>query len=100
MEAAHPGKLKVVHALTREPETFAYTDQVRRGRVSADLIRELAGDVAACFFYACGPAVTVWEKRAAKAENREPAPRFMESVHAAMHALGVPKEHFREEAFG
>jgi hypothetical protein len=42
----------------------------------------------------------VWEKRAAKAEGREPSPRFMESIHAAMHALAVPKEHFREEAFG
>jgi ferredoxin-NADP reductase len=100
MVAAHPERLRVVHALTREPETFPYTDQVRRGRVSPDLIRELAGDVATCLFFACGPAVTVWEKRAAKAENREPAPRFMESVHAAMHTLGVPKDHFREEAFG
>jgi 3-ketosteroid 9alpha-monooxygenase subunit B len=100
MVEAHPGRLSVIHALTREPESFPYTETVRRGRVSPDLIRELAGDVATCLFFACGPAVTVWEKRAAKAENREPAPRFMESVHAAMHTLGVPKDHFREEAFG
>ena len=100
MVAAHPGRLSVIHALTREPESFPYTETVRRGRVSPDLIRELAGEVARCLFFACGPAVTVWEKRAAKAENREPAPRFMESVHAAMHTLGVPKDHFREEAFG
>ena len=100
MEAAHPERLRVIHALTREPESFPYTDSVRRGRVSPDLIRECAGDVATCLFFACGPAVTVWEKRSAKAENREPAPRFMESIHAAMHTLAVPKEHFREEAFG
>ena len=100
MQAAHGNRLRVVHALTREPETFPYTDTVRRGRVSPDLIRDLAGDVSACLFFACGPAVTVWEKRAAKAEGREPSPRFMESVHAAMHTLGVPKDHFREEAFG
>ena len=49
-------RLRVVHALTREPETFPYTDTVRRGRVSPDLIRELAGDVATCLFFACGPA--------------------------------------------
>ena len=100
MEAAHPGRLRVVHALTREPETFPYTDQVRRGRVSPDLIAEIVGDVPRAYFFACGPAVTVWEKRAAKAEGREPAPRFMESVHAAMQTLGVAKDHFREEAFG
>ena len=100
MEAALPGRLRIVHALTRVPETFAFTDRVRRGRVSPDLIAELAEDVGRCYFFACGPAVTVWEKRAAKAEGREPSPRFMESVHAAMHTLGVPKDHFREEAFG
>ena len=100
MEAKHPDRLRVYHALTREPESFGYTERVRRGRVSPDLIREVVSDVATSLFFACGPAVTVWEKRAAKAESREPAPRFMESVHAAMHTLGVPKEHFREEAFG
>ena len=100
MEAKHGDRLRVIHALTREPETFPYTDRIRRGRVSPDLIRELVGDVTAAFFFACGPAVTVWEKRAAKAEGREPSPRFMESVHAAMQTLGVPKDHFREEAFG
>ena len=41
MVAAHPERLRVVHALTREPESFPYTDTVRRGRVSPDLIREL-----------------------------------------------------------
>jgi len=58
MEAKHGDRLRVIHALTREPETFPYTDKVRRGRVSPDLIRELVGDVAAALFFACGPAVT------------------------------------------
>jgi len=100
MEAKHGDRLRVVHCLTREPETFCYTPSCRRGRVSPDLIREIVGDVAAAHFFACGPAITVWEKRAAKAEGREPSPRFMESIHAAMQSLSVPKEHFREEAFG
>lgn len=100
LEGRHPGRLKVVHTLTREPESFGYTDQILRGRVSTEIIARLAGDVRACVFYACGPAITVWDKRAAKAESREPTPRFMESVHAALHELGVPKERFKEEAFG
>ncbi|HEY8550442.1 MAG TPA: hypothetical protein VIL35_10835 [Vicinamibacterales bacterium] len=100
LEAEHPKQLRVVHALTREPETFPYTDRVLRGRVNPELIARLVGDPKACMFFACGPAVTVWEKRAAKAEGREPAPRFMESIHAAMQALGIPKEQFKEEAFG
>jgi ferredoxin-NADP reductase len=100
LEARHPGRLRVVHALTREPETFGYTDNILRGRVSTELIARLAGDVKGAIFYACGPAITVWEKRAAKAEGREPSPRFMESVHAALQELGVAKERFKEEAFG
>ena len=100
LEAQHPGRLAVVHALTREPETFGYTDRVQRGRVSTELIARVVGDVKAAVFYACGPAVSVWEKRAAKAEGREPTPRFMESVHAAMRELGVARDHFKEEAFG
>jgi 3-ketosteroid 9alpha-monooxygenase subunit B len=100
LEARHPDRLRVVHALTREPEAFGYTERVRRGRVSTELIAGLAGDLKAAIFYACGPAVTVWEKRAAKAEGREPSPRFMESVHASLQELGIPKERFKEEAFG
>jgi ferredoxin-NADP reductase len=100
LEAQYGDRLRVVHTLTREPETFPYSERVLRGRVTSDLIARLAGDVNACMFYACGPAITVWDKRAAKAEGREPSPRFMESVHAAMHDLAVPKERFKEEAFG
>jgi 3-ketosteroid 9alpha-monooxygenase subunit B len=100
LEEQHPDRLRVVHSLTREPETFPYTDRRLRGRVTAELIARLADDVKTCWFYACGPAITVWEKRAARAEGREPAPRFMESVHDALKQLGVPREHFKEEAFG
>jgi 3-ketosteroid 9alpha-monooxygenase subunit B len=50
--------------------------------------------------FACGPAVTVWEKREAKAAGVAPTPRFMESVMAALHELGMPKERIKEEAFG
>jgi 3-ketosteroid 9alpha-monooxygenase subunit B len=100
LEAKHPDRLRVFHTITREPETFAYTDRVLRGRVTPELIATIVGDIKACMYFACGPAITVWEKRAAKAEGREPAPRFMESVHAAIEALGIPKAQFKEEAFG
>lgn len=100
LEARHADRLRVFHTITREPETFGYTDRILRGRVTPELIERLAGDVKGCMFYACGPAITVWEKRAAKVDGHEPAPRFMESVHAALQQLGVPKERFKEEAFG
>jgi 3-ketosteroid 9alpha-monooxygenase subunit B len=100
LEAAHPDRLRVFHTLTRESDAFAYTERIIKGRVSTELIARLAGDLNTCVFYACGPAVTVWDKRAAKAEGREPTPRFMETVHHSLLELGVPRERFKEEAFG
>ena len=57
-------------------------------------------DLTSSIVFACGPAVTVWEKREAKAAGIAPTPRFMESVMAALHELGMPKERIKEEAFG
>jgi 3-ketosteroid 9alpha-monooxygenase subunit B len=100
LERAHPDRLRVIHTLTREPQDFAYSDHVVKGRVSADLIARLVPDLHTSVVYACGPAVTVWEKRAAKASGVEATPRFMESVMAALKELGMPHERIKEEAFG
>jgi 3-ketosteroid 9alpha-monooxygenase subunit B len=100
LERAHPDRLRVIHTLTREPETFAYSNRVVKGRVSADLIARLIPDLHSAVVYACGPAVTVWEKRAAKAAGTEPTPRFMESVMDALKQLEMPHERIKEEAFG
>jgi ferredoxin-NADP reductase len=100
LERAHPDRLRVVHTLTREPESFSYSDNIRKGRLSAALLAELVPDLLDSMVYACGPAVTVWEKRVAKAEGLEPTPRFMESVMDALAQLHMPKDRIREEAFG
>jgi 3-ketosteroid 9alpha-monooxygenase subunit B len=100
LERAHPDRLRVIHTLTREPDTFQWNDRVIKGRVSADLIARLVPDLHSGIVYACGPAVTVWEKRAAKATGVDPTPRFMESVIAALRQLEMPHERIKEEAFG
>jgi 3-ketosteroid 9alpha-monooxygenase subunit B len=100
LEQAHPGRLRTFHTLTREPADFPYTDRVIKGRVSADLIARLVPDLKSAIVYACGPAVTVWEKRAAKATGTDPTPRFMESVMDALKQLAMPHERIKEEAFG
>lgn len=100
LQRRHPDRLRVFHTLTREPDTFTYTDRIVKGRVSADLIARLVPDLDTCMVYACGPAVSVWDKRAAKAAGTEPTPRFMETVRAALHTLNVPKERTKEEEFG
>lgn len=100
LERAHPGRLRVIHTITREPEGFPYSDCVRKGRCNAALIHDLVPDLASAIVYACGPAVTVWEKREAKVTGTPPTPRFMESVMEALHELGMPKDRIKEEAFG
>ncbi len=100
LEARHRDRLRVIHTLTREPDTFGYNDCIIKGRCSADLIARLVPDLHTSYFYACGPAISVWEKRAAKATGVDATPRFMETVNDALQQLAVPKEHFKEEAFG
>jgi len=101
--AAEPDRVRVIHTLTRQKDFAGLPGDVRTGRITADLLRELAPDYETCYFYACGPALSPWDRLLAKEKNVEPTPRFMESVHDIMRALAVPKGtkgRFREEAYG
>jgi ferredoxin-NADP reductase len=100
LEAAHPERLRVVHTLTRESDPAAHGKDVRKGRVTAELLRELIPDPAACLVYACGPAVSAWDKAAAKEAGTPPAPRFMESVVEILAEIGVPKDRIKRESYG
>lgn len=99
LERRHPDRVRVVHTLTREP-ALAGDERFRSGRVSAGLLRQLIPDPTACMVYACGPAVSHWERRRAKEENTQPAPRYMETVLAILDEIGVPKERVRKESYG
>ncbi len=100
LQVRHPDRFRVLHTLTREEEPERHGEDVRRGRVSAELLRELIPDPRACLVYACGPAVGAVERAAAKARGEVPHPRFLESVQAALAELGVPREHLKTEAYG
>jgi ferredoxin-NADP reductase len=90
---AHPDRLKIVHALSRESAVERYGPQARSGRVTEDLIREHVPDPSAVEVFACGPAV-------AKERGEECKPRFMETVVEALAALGVPQERIHRESYG
>src|SRR5262245_19196901 len=62
----NPDRLRVVHALTREARTEAWGADVRSGRVSLALLQELVPDPSGCVVYACGPAISKWDRMAAK----------------------------------
>ncbi|HWM89542.1 MAG TPA: oxidoreductase [Thermoanaerobaculia bacterium] len=100
MAATHPGKLKVVHALSRVPDVAAFGANVRSGRVSEALLREHIPDPTAVEVFACGPGIGKFERLVAKEKGEEPKPRFLETVLDALEAIGVPDEKVHRESYG
>jgi ferredoxin-NADP reductase len=100
LAAQHPGKLQVVHALTREPNAASLGANVRSGRVGEPLLRELIPDPASAHVYCCGPGITKFDRDTARAKGETPAPRFLESALAALAALGVPQKQIHRESYG
>lgn len=100
LEKQYPGKLRVVHTLTRESDATLYNDGVREGRVSPRIFQELIPDPSACLVYACGPGITPYERVAAREKGLVPEPRFLESAIAALTELGIPSARIRRESYG
>jgi ferredoxin-NADP reductase len=100
LAAQYPQQLTIVHTLTREPDATAHGPNVRSGRVSEGLLRELIVDPSAAVVYCCGPGVTKYDREAAKARGEEPAPRFLETTLAALLAIGVPPKRIHRESYG
>ena len=96
----HADKVRVVHAITREPEAVNYAPNVRTGRVDEKLLREVIDDPSAVHVFACGPGITRWDRLAAKERGEEPSPRFMETVLAALDALGIDRKRIHRETYG
>src|SRR6266446_645585 len=95
LEEQHPERLRVVHTLTRETRPG-----VRTGRVTTELIRELVPDVPGAIFFACGPAISAWDKLAARNGGPPPTPRFLETVLASLKELEVPPPRITRESYG
>lgn len=96
----HPGRLRIVHALSREPDPGAFGPNVRGGRVDEALLREFLPDPGGAEFYACGPAVGRFEREAAAEKGIPAAPRFLEDVLSALSNLGVPDDRIHYESYG
>jgi len=96
----HPGKVRVIHALSREPNLGSASAEARQGRVTEALIREFIPDPTAVEVFACGPGITKFDRVAAREKGEPPQPRFLESVLAALEAIGVPDERIHRESYG
>jgi ferredoxin-NADP reductase len=97
LERLCPDRLKVVHTLTRDPKAgIGY----RRGRIDRPLFEELVPEPKACLAFVCGPGITPYEKKEARAEGKEPTPRFLETALTDLEAIGVPKDRIEHESYG
>jgi len=100
LQAQHPDRLQVVHTLTREAVRAGFGSHVRAGRISAALIREFVPNPSECLFYICGPAITTWDRAAAREKGTMPQPRFLESVLADLDSMGVKRNQIARESYG
>ena len=98
LEAAHPERLRVVHTLTRGIEPLP--PDVRAGRIDTALLGGILEKEPDSLVYSCGPAITVWDRRAAAAAGTTPAPQFLEAMLAHLSALAVPRERVTIESYG
>lgn len=96
----YPGKVDVVHALSRESWAASRGDGFVAGRIDASLLRRKIEDPSAVEVFACGPGVTKWDRLAAKRNGTETTPRFLESVLEILGELGVPRERIHKESYG
>ena len=100
LQASHPDRFKIVHALTRESEPQRHDPDVLKGRISADALRNLVNEPQPAEFFVCGPGITKWDKRRAKEDGTEAEPRFLESVLEALRGMDVPECKIHQESYG
>ena len=96
----NPDRLRVIHTLTRESDISSEDEDARRGRVTLELLEGILGHEPRSLIYACGPAISVWDKRAHAATGTTPPPRFLETMQSYLTTLGVPRDRIKIEAFG
>jgi len=100
LAAGHPDRFRLVHTLTRQSDLTGLPGDVRPGRISAELLRELIPDSATAFAYLCGPAIASWDRKKALESGTTPTPRFLESTIANLQAVGFTPARIKREAYG
>ncbi|RKY99951.1 MAG: oxidoreductase [Ignavibacteriae bacterium] len=100
LENQFPNRFKVVHTLTRETDEKVFSDKIRKGRVSKNLIEEVVGNPAGTAVFACGPDHSTHQKRAAREKGESLKPTFMSSVISHLDEIGVPKSNIKKESYG
>lgn len=100
LERKFPERLSINHFLSQEPNSTTYGENYYYGRPTIENVTRLVSHPDKSLFFACGPAVTKWQRAKAHEQGTEPKPRFMEWVHDVMVKLNVDKKRFKREIYG
>ena len=98
LRSQYPDQLDVIHCITREDPSGIRG--ARQGRISGELLREVAPDPSKVMAYSCGPGITPYERKAARAKGEVPEPRFVENMVALLQEHGLDKKQIRQESWG
>ncbi|MEM7589687.1 MAG: oxidoreductase [Myxococcota bacterium] len=102
----HPQRLQLLHLLTRQqnlqqlPENLPSGPRYQTGRPTLQLLQQYMTQTQNTLVYACGPALTRWQKQRAQQTGESLKPRFIESVTQLVHELGVAKNCYKTEKYG
>ena len=95
----HSDRFTLMHMLTRE-SVEGKPGHYEAGRPTLERIKALVPDAPRTMVYACGAAITKWQRLEAKETGIEPTPRFMEGVESIVHGLEIPKDRYKSEEYG
>jgi 3-ketosteroid 9alpha-monooxygenase subunit B len=100
LAAQHPERLRVIHTLTRQSGPLTQGVDVRSGRIDSRLLGEVLTREPDSIVYSCGPAISVYDRRAAAAAGTAPTPQFLETMISTLETLGVPHQRIKVESYG
>jgi ferredoxin-NADP reductase len=99
MVAENPGRVEVVHRITREDDPTVHGSNVEKGRVTRELLERMVPDLDRAEFFVCGAGITKWDRLKAKETGVEPPPKFLESCLEMLAEIGVDDDRIHKESW-
>lgn len=100
LERANPRRLRVIHTLSREQAAEMRGPSYRMGRIDREVIDATLEDLRNPVIFVCGPGITSFERRAARASGHAAAPRFLETILGYLAELKVDRSRIHYESYG
>lgn len=97
LSAQFPKQLETLYFLTKEHQNLG--KNYMAGRPTLEQMKGLFTVKENTVLFACGPALTKWQKKAAKSPE-DLKPRFMEWVQEVVDAVELDKHRFKREVYG